>query len=89
MRTVDISYAKSQLSKLLERVASGEEVVILKGGLPVAKLVPFTAAVRRPGSLRGRLLVGAEFDDPLPGELLRAFVGDDETYLSPPSGVTR
>lgn len=89
MRTVDISYAKSQLSKLLERVASGEEVVILKGGQPVAKLVPFTAAVRRPGSLRGRLRVGVGFDDPLPGELLRAFAGDDETYLSPPSGVTR
>jgi antitoxin (DNA-binding transcriptional repressor) of toxin-antitoxin stability system len=77
MDAVNTYYAKTHLSKLLERVASGEEVVIAKGGQPVAKLVPFTAAVRRPGSLRGRLRLGPEFDDPLPDELLRAFSGED------------
>ena len=54
---VNIHQAKTHLSKLLERVAGGEEVVIAKAGAPVAKLVPYVglAAPRVPGALAGQV----------------------------------
>lgn len=70
MDAVNAYYAKAHLSKLLERVVAGEEVVITRDGLP------FTKAPRRPGSLRGRVRIADDFDAPLPEELLRAFSGE-------------
>ena len=55
--TINIHQAKTHLSKLLERVAAGEEVVIAKAGKPVAKLVPYLglAEPRVPGALAGKV----------------------------------
>lgn len=68
---VNIHEAKTQLSKLLERVALGEEVVIAKAGKPVAKLVAVEGT--RPkfqfGSAKGEFAVPDDFNDPLPKEI--------------------
>lgn len=75
MTEVNIHEAKTHLSRLLARVAAGEEVVIAKGGKPVARLVPFEqrAQDRVPGRERGRIRIAEDFDASLPEELQRAF----------------
>jgi prevent-host-death family protein len=64
---VKIHQAKTHLSRLLVRVAAGEEVVISRAGKPVAQLVPFTRPERdrRAGQDRGRLQIADDFDAPL------------------------
>ncbi|MDF6044525.1 type II toxin-antitoxin system prevent-host-death family antitoxin [Streptomyces sp. JH14] len=61
-------------SRILEQVATGEEVVISKAGEPVAKVVPLRPKVRRTGrgSLKGRIHLAADFDE-LPDEIAGAF----------------
>lgn len=76
MDQVNIHQAKTQLSRLLERVASGEEIVIAKSGKPVAKLVPFHEGVRQPGRLKGKIKISRDFDAPLPDSLAAAFRGE-------------
>ncbi|GEL17305.1 type II toxin-antitoxin system Phd/YefM family antitoxin [Pseudonocardia asaccharolytica] len=63
---VNVYEAKTHLSRLLERVEAGEEIVIARNGRPVARLVPAqrTAPRREPGSLRGRIWVAPDFDEP-------------------------
>lgn len=63
---VNIHEAKTHLSRLLARVASGEEVVIAKAGIPVAKLVPIkkTPKKRVFGSAKGDFTVPGSFNDP-------------------------
>jgi prevent-host-death family protein len=78
MSVFNIHEAKTHLSRLLDRVAQGEEVIIAKSGRPVAKLVRVTAEPRRPGRLKGRIRIGPEFDEPLPEEILAAFRGEGE-----------
>ncbi len=69
--------AKTQFSQLLRRVAAGEEIVIAKGNVPIARLVPVTADAdqRLLGSERGRIEVTADFDAPLPEDFLGEFDG--------------
>ena len=76
MDQVNIHQAKTQLSRLLERVAAGEEIVIAKSGKPLAKLVPFRKAARQPGRLKGKIKLGRDFDAPLPDALAAAFRGE-------------
>ena len=72
MRTVNVHQAKTHLSRLLEQVAAGEEVVIAKAGKPVARLVPVDwPEPRVPGIARGR--VTDAFFEPLPEEELAAW----------------
>jgi prevent-host-death family protein len=68
MSTVTIHQAKTNLSKLIQKVAAGEEVIIARGAKPVARLVPIgeVKGKRLPGALKGTLLVGPEFFEPLP-----------------------
>jgi prevent-host-death family protein len=68
---VNIHEAKTHLSKLLERVALGEEVVIAKAGTPVAKLVPVASARSKFkfGSAKGQFVVPEDFNDPIPKEI--------------------
>lgn len=68
---VNIHEAKTHLSRLLERVAMGEEVIIAKAGTPVAKLVPIQEARRKFqfGSAKGEFVVPDDFNDPLPKEI--------------------
>jgi prevent-host-death family protein len=77
MNQVNIHQAKTQLSRLVERVAGGEEIIIAKSGKPIARLVPYTPkrAVRRPGALRGKIRIKKNFDEPLPREILASFEG--------------
>ena len=68
---VNVHEAKTHLSKLLERVALGEEVIIAKAGTPVAKLVPVKRG--RPkfkfDCAKGEFVVPDDFNDPLPKEI--------------------
>jgi prevent-host-death family protein len=72
---VTIHQAKTNLSRLLRRASSGEEVIISRGSKPVARLVPVgeTKGKRQPGSLKGRLVVNSEFFEPLPTDELSAW----------------
>ncbi|MBA3564141.1 MAG: type II toxin-antitoxin system Phd/YefM family antitoxin [Gammaproteobacteria bacterium] len=77
MKQVNIHEAKTQLSKLVDLVANGEEIVIAKAGKPAARLVPLQQdqAPRMSGLLRGKIRWTDDFDDPLPDEILAAFEG--------------
>ncbi|MBW1996807.1 MAG: type II toxin-antitoxin system prevent-host-death family antitoxin [Deltaproteobacteria bacterium] len=70
----NISQAKAQLSALIEKVLSGQEVIIGKAGKPVAKLVPYYRKVqpRKPGALRGKIKISKDFDK-LPEDIAKAF----------------
>ena len=61
---VNIHHAKTHLSRLIEDVASGNEVLIAKGGRPMARLVPLGRddSPRRPGLLKGKLRIAENFD---------------------------
>ena len=74
---VNVHDAKTHLSKLLERVEKGEEIVLARAGKPVARLVPIEPAKRklRPGLMKGRMRIAADFDAPLPDDLLELFEG--------------
>jgi prevent-host-death family protein len=64
--TVTVTEAKTQLSRLIERVGDGEEIVIRRGQRPVAKLVRYDepAAPRQLGALRGQIWIRDDFDEP-------------------------
>jgi prevent-host-death family protein len=68
---VNIHEARTHLSRLLEKGAMGEEVIIAKAGKPLAKLVPISS--ERPrfklGSAKGEFVVPDDFNDPLPKEI--------------------
>jgi prevent-host-death family protein len=74
---VSVYDAKTNLSRLLDRAAGGEEIVITRNGRPVAKLVGATATrkPRKLGVLKGRIRIRKTFDAPLPDDLLEAFEG--------------
>jgi prevent-host-death family protein len=76
--TVNVHEAKTHLSKLLAKVAMGEEVVIAKAGKPVAKLVAFGPKPRKRilGSARGQIWISPDFDAPLPDDMLKAIYDD-------------
>ena len=65
---VNVHEAKTQLSKLLQRVMNGEKIIIAKAGKPVALLSPIedTPERRVPGNDAGKVLIAADFDAPLP-----------------------
>lgn len=73
--TVNIHEAKTNFSKLLAQALRGEEVIIAKAGMPIARLVPFTEKPPRryPGTAIGKLVIAADFDAPLPDDVLEAF----------------
>jgi prevent-host-death family protein len=75
--TVNVYEAKTHLSRLLDRVAAGEEIVIGRAGAPIAKLVPYVAPTepRRPGAWRGKVWIADDFDE-LPEEVAAAFRGE-------------
>jgi prevent-host-death family protein len=77
MATVNIHEAKTHLSRILKRVERGEEVVIARGGRPVARLVPIAGRPREPGRLKGRIRVSEDFDAPLPAEVAEGFGSGD------------
>lgn len=75
---VNIYEAKTRLSELVEQARRGQIVVIAKSGTPMAKLVPLDVAPKRKikfGLMKGEFMETADFDDPLPDDLLAAFEG--------------
>jgi len=77
MQRVNVHEAKTQLSKLLDRAADGEEIVIAKAGKAVAKLGPLEKKQnpRKKGLLKGKIRVSAAFAKPLPENVIAAFEG--------------
>lgn len=75
MGSVNIYEAKTQLSKLIDRAANGEDVVIARNGRPVARLTALAEAkpAIRFGVLKGKISIADDFDAPLPDEVLAAF----------------
>ena len=65
MTVVNIHEAKTHLSRLVDRAASGEEIVIARAGTPIARLAPLARAAepRRIGMAKGRIRIHAGFDD--------------------------
>lgn len=70
----NISEAKAELSALIEAVSRGEEVLIGKAGVPVARLVRYTGASqpRQPGALKGKIKIAPDFDQ-LPADIAGSF----------------
>ena len=71
--------AKTHLSKLVERAASGEEIIIAKSGKPLARLtaVAETPGARKSGMWKGKAWIADDFNAPLPEDVLRGFEGDE------------
>jgi len=79
LETYNMHEAKTHLSRLAERAARGEEIVIARNGRPLAKLVPFEE--RKPlkfGFWKGRVWMSEDFDDPLPWEIQKYFEGEGD-----------
>jgi prevent-host-death family protein len=76
-KVVNLYEAKTQLSRLVDEAAAGREVVIAKAGIPRARLVAVETPRRRrkPGGAKGRIRIAADFDAPLPPDVLAAFLG--------------
>jgi prevent-host-death family protein len=77
MSIVNIHEAKTHFSKLVDRAAAGEEVVIAKAGRPVARLVAYSrpGPPRRPGGWEGKVTIRDDFDE-LPEEIAAALRGE-------------
>ena len=77
MSQVNVHEAKTLFSRLLRRVAAGEEITIANRGVPVARLVPVPAegTTRKLGFFRGQMTIPDDFDAPLPDDILDAFEG--------------
>ena len=71
MLQVNIHDAKTHLSHLIDKTLSGEEIIIVRHGKPVARLTPYTKPTtkRIPGSLRDKIKISSDFDDPLLDEI--------------------
>jgi len=76
MVEVNVHEAKTHLSRLLVRVAAGEEVLISRAGKPIARLVPVARGrpKRTPGVDKGKGWIADDFDAPLPKRLLALFL---------------
>jgi prevent-host-death family protein len=77
MTTVNIHEAKTHLSRLVDEVAAGAEIIIAKAGKPMARLSPISMSIRkkRLGLLKGKIKVPDDFNAPLDDETLSAFEG--------------
>jgi len=78
MAAINVYQAKTRLSELIDRAATGEEVVIARHGRPVARLVPYAPAAgkrRKLGMLKGKVRMPRDFNAPLPEEILVQFEG--------------
>ena len=74
---INIHEAKTNLSRIVDEVAAGAEVVIAKAGKPMARLVPLEPTPRRKqlGLLKGKIVVPDDFNEPLDDSALAGFEG--------------
>ena len=79
MQTINIHAAKTHLSRLVDEAAAGDEIILARAGKPVARLLPLAqppaARHRVLGRLAGQVTIPADFDEPLPDDVLEAFEG--------------
>lgn len=75
----NIHEAKTNLSRLIEKVLAGEDVIIQRAGKPVARLTAYEEVrnPRQPGGWEGKIWIADDFDDPLPEEIMAAFRGEE------------
>lgn len=78
MQTVNMHDAKTHFSKLVDAAAGGEEIIIAKAGVPTAKLVPLSPVKPRLkfGTLKGKMSIPDDFDEPLSEEISKLFEGE-------------
>lgn len=76
-KVLNLYEAKTQLSRLVDEAAAGEEIVIAKAGVPLARLIglPATKRPRRPGGSKDAIWIAPDFDAPLPADVLALFLG--------------
>jgi prevent-host-death family protein len=76
---INIHDAKTNFSKLINKVLKGDDIIIAKDGHPLVRLVPYTetAFERHGGQLKGLNKINEHFDAPLPEDLLKLFYQDD------------
>jgi prevent-host-death family protein len=66
--------AKTELSRLVERAAKGEEIILAKNGKPMARLVPLAKKPKRkPGGWEGKVWMSDDFSGPLPDDVVKLF----------------
>ncbi len=77
METVNIYDAKTRLSQLVDKAASGEDVVVSRNGRPLVRITRLDVPKRRIefGLLKGKLIVPTDFDAPLPDDVVAGFEG--------------
>lgn len=77
MDSVNIYDAKTRLSQLVDQAAAGEDVVVSRHGKPLVRITRLEAPKRRIrfGLLKGKLNIPADFDAPLPDDVLASFEG--------------
>ena len=88
MYQINIHQAKTHLSKLVEEVALGEEIVIAKAGKPIAKLVPIDKpkqSIRLPGSMKNQIVFTDSDNQPMREEELSLWLNspifpDDDNH---------
>ena len=76
-KVLNIHEAKTHLSRIVEEVAAGKEIIIAKAGKPMARLSPIAASVKKKklGLLKGKIKITGDFNAPLPDEVLAGFEG--------------
>jgi prevent-host-death family protein len=95
MASISVYQARAELSQLIERALSGEEIVITRRGRPTVRLLPVEQAMpqRKPGALKGLFEVSDSFFEPLPEDILEAFynssVEPQEEAAPAPDGPER
>ncbi|MBE9215855.1 type II toxin-antitoxin system Phd/YefM family antitoxin [Plectonema cf. radiosum LEGE 06105] len=79
MKITNIHEAKTNLSKLIEAVLAGEEVIIAKAGKPAIRMIPYQEKkeLRIPGGWEGKVTMSDDFDDELSPEILAGFTGEE------------
>ncbi|MBF0289842.1 MAG: type II toxin-antitoxin system Phd/YefM family antitoxin [SAR324 cluster bacterium] len=76
MRSINIHEAKTNLSRIAEEVAAGEEIIVAKAGKPKMKLIPLDCKKQiKLGALKGKIRISPDFDEPLPPDMMDAFYG--------------
>ena len=76
MKLINMHEAKTNLSRLVEEAANGEEIIIAKAGKPKVKLSPLEKRKKLiPGLLKGKIKIIGDFDEPLPKDILNKFYG--------------
>jgi prevent-host-death family protein len=77
LKVLNIHEAKTHLSRIIDEVAAGKEVIIAKAGKPMARLSPIAPSVKKKklGLLKGKIQVARDFNAPLADEVLAGFEG--------------